>query len=100
MNQEIITRYIGQPARLPSELRARIEREWRGRPVQLYALSDLDQALQLSESWIALGPSHVTFARALPSGEWELTSIERSRIQAVRESPGLSANTLSILGAP
>jgi len=27
MNQEIISRYIRQPARLPAELRARIERE-------------------------------------------------------------------------
>ena len=27
-NQQIISRYVGQPARLPAELRARIEREW------------------------------------------------------------------------
>ena len=55
MNQEIISRYIRQPARLPAELRARIEREWGGRPVQLYALADLDQSLRLSEAWLALG---------------------------------------------
>jgi ATP-binding cassette subfamily B protein len=100
MDQEIITRYIGQPARLPAELRARIEREWDGKPVQLYALADLDQALRLDESWLALGPSHIALARQTVAGVWDVTSVERKRIGAVRESPGLSANTLSLLGAP
>src|SRR5262245_7854221 len=100
MDQEIINRYIRQPARLPAELRARIEREWGGKPVQLYALSDLDQALRLDESWLALGQTHVSVARQTVDGVWSLTSIERARITALRESPGLSANTLSMLGAP
>jgi ATP-binding cassette subfamily B protein len=99
MNQEIISRYIRQPSRLPAELRARIEREWNGRPVQLYALADLDHTLRLSEAWLVLGPQHIALAREL-GGSWEITSIERARIGAVRESPGLSANTLTILGAP
>jgi ATP-binding cassette subfamily B protein len=99
MNQEIISRYIRQPARLPAELRARIEREWGGRPVQLYALADLDHSLRLSEAWLALGPQHIALAREC-AGVWEITSIERARIGAVRESPGLSANTLTMLGAP
>jgi len=46
MNTEIITRYIGQPTSLPSELRRRIEREWGGQPVQLYELADLDHAIR------------------------------------------------------
>ena len=100
MDQEIINRYIRQPARLPAELRARIEREWGGKPVQLYALSDLDQALRLDESWLALGQTHVSVARQTVDGVWSLTSIDRARITALRESPGLSANTLSMLGAP
>src|SRR5262245_49066962 len=100
MNQEIITRYIGQPSRLPAEVRAQIEREWGGRPVQLYALADLDHTLKLSESWIALGPRHVAIARQSVTGAWDIKSVARSAVGAVRESPGLSANTLSILGAP
>lgn len=98
MNQEIISRYIRQPARLPAQLRSRIEREWGGRPVQLYALADLDHTLRLTESWLALGPCHIALARE-HNGVWEITSLERARIGAVRESPGLSANTLTILGA-
>ena len=41
MNSEIISRYTGQPARLPDDLRAQVERAWGGRPVQLYAFADL-----------------------------------------------------------
>jgi hypothetical protein len=54
MNQEIIARYTNQPSRLPAELRARIEREWHGEPVQLYALADIDHEFQLSQAWLAL----------------------------------------------
>jgi ATP-binding cassette subfamily B protein len=100
MNQEIITRYIGQPSRLPSDLRARIEREWGGRPVQLYALADLDHALRFSESWLALGTDQIALARSITDGVWDIQSVNRARICAVRESPGLSANTLMLLGAP
>ena len=99
MNTEIITRYLGQPAQLPSELRARIEREWDRRPVQLYALIDLDQALHLTESWLALGPEHVAIARRADDA-WLVRSFARADVCAVRESPGLSANTLALLGAP
>jgi ATP-binding cassette subfamily B protein len=100
MNTEIITRYIGQPTSLPSELRRRIEREWGGQPVQLYALADLDHALRLSESWLALGPERVALASRNDSGQWDIRSVERARINAVRESPGLSANTLVLMGLP
>jgi ATP-binding cassette, subfamily B, bacterial len=99
-DQEIISRYIGQPARLPTELRARIEREWGNQPVQLYALADLDHGLRLHESWLALGPRHVALARPAGDGAWNVHSVERARIQAVQESPGLSANALLLLGVP
>src|SRR5213595_4249527 len=40
-------------------------------------------------------------ARRVDRGEqWEIESVERARIQAVREAPGLSATTLTILGRP
>src|SRR6185436_650113 len=100
MNTEIIERYIHQPIRLPSDLRRRIEREWGGQPVQLYALADLDHALRLKESWLALGPEHVALITANANGEWDVRTIERARIYAVRESPGLSANTLVLMGPP
>src|ERR671932_415136 len=99
-DQEIISRYIGQPARLPSDLRARIEREWGGLPVQLYALADLDHRLRLTESWLALGPRHLALVRPTGGGVWDVQTIERARVRAVQESPGLSANTLLLLGAP
>ncbi|AHG92935.1 ABC transporter transmembrane region (plasmid) [Gemmatirosa kalamazoonensis] len=100
MNHEIISRYIRQPSRLPADLRATIEREWADRPVQLYALVDLDPTLRLAESWLALGPEHVALARRGDDGAWHVRSVPRADIRAVRESPGLSANTLLLLGAP
>ena len=99
LDDQIIARYTAQPSRLPLELRREIERAWQGAPVQLYALADLDQSLRLTEAWVVLGPRHVALARSAGDG-WEIRSVERARIEAVREAPGLSANTLSILGSP
>src|SRR4029077_1081207 len=99
LDDHIIGRYTDQPARLPSELRREIEHAWQDAPVQLYALADLDQGLRLTETWLALGRRHIAVARRDSQG-WEIHSVERSRIEAVREAPGLSANTLTILGAP
>ena len=98
MNHEIISRYIRQPARLPDELRARIELEWEAQPIRLYALADLNDALVLGESWVALGDRHVAIARPGPSGAWDIQSIERGQIRGLQLSPGLSANTLLMLG--
>src|SRR2546427_11888309 len=98
-DHRIISRYTNQPPRLPGELRHQIEAGWGGAPVQLYALADLDHALRLTESWVALGPEQLAVARRGAGGAWEIHSFERARIQAVREAPGLSANTLTILGA-
>ena len=98
LDDHIIARYTAQPTRLPAELRRQIEHAWQGAPVQLYALADLDQSLRLTEAWLALGPRHIAVAKR-ESG-WHVRSVERSLIEAVREAPGLSANTLTILGAP
>src|SRR5262245_31375233 len=98
MDQRIISRYIGQPARLPSDVRARIEHACDGRSIQLYALADLDDALTLGVAWLALGPDHLALARSSAAGDLDVEAIERRRIRAVRETPGLSANTLMLLG--
>jgi ATP-binding cassette subfamily B protein len=98
MNQEIINRYIGQPARLPDALRSALALAWNGQPIQLYALTDLDHTLNLRESWLALGDRHVAIARQGSNGLWDVESVERSRVRSLRDTPGLSANTLLILG--
>jgi ATP-binding cassette subfamily B protein len=98
-NEAIVARYLEQPVRLPAELRREAERRWEGAPVQLYALADLDHAYQLAETWVLLGPTHVATARKSKHG-WEIDSVWRSRIQVVREAPGLSATTLTLLGRP
>jgi ATP-binding cassette subfamily B protein len=100
MNQEIISRYTEQPPRLPTELRSHIERGWNGEPVQLYALADIDHEFQLSQEWFALGPTRVAIARSVAEGVWDVRSVDRAWIQRVEETQGLSANSLSLLGAP
>jgi len=100
MDQELITRYLGQPPRLPRELRARIEQACSGSSIQLYALADLDHTLRLGESWIALTAGHVALARRDEGGEWRVRAIEREQIRGLQETPALSAHTLSFLGDP
>jgi ATP-binding cassette subfamily B protein len=101
LDQAIVSRYTGQPARLPAELRRRIESAWNDRPVEIYAFADLGPTLRLAASWVALGPSDLAVAReAADSGEWEITSFPLGRLAAVRESPGLSATTLTFLAGP
>ena len=99
LNAAIIARYTDQPARLPAELRRAIEERWDGAPVQLYALADLDHALRLGETWVALGPNHLATA-TWTGAAWTIESVWRSRVEAVREAPGLSATTLTMLGRP
>src|SRR5437867_3783312 len=95
----MMARYTDQPPRLPAELRRQVEASWNGAPVQLYALADLDHALRLTQVWVALGPGRLAMARRVDRGEqWEIESVERARIEAVREAPGLSASTLTLLG--
>src|SRR5437867_7233317 len=64
-----------------------------------FAPADLDQSRRLTVAWLALGPRHLAVAKRESAG-WHVRSVERSLIEAVREAPGLSANTLTILGAP
>ncbi|HMG17175.1 MAG TPA: ABC transporter ATP-binding protein [Gemmatimonadales bacterium] len=100
LDDHIIARYTAQPTRLPPELRRKIEHAWHGAPVQLYALADLDQRLLLTEAWLAVGPRHIAVAKRSEGDSWEVRSIDRAHVEAIREAPGLSANTLTILGAP
>ena len=100
LDQQIVARYAGQPARLPAALRREIESAWQG-PVLLYAFADLSPSLQLAESWVALGASEIAVARrAGPAAPWEIDRFLRRRIRAVREAPGLSATTLTLSAEP
>ncbi len=92
-NRHLVTRYAGQPPRLPDALRARLESALGG-PVLLYALSDLDGALRLGQGWVALGERHVALAL-----DDAIRLVERSAIASVHESPGLNAGTLTLMGA-
>jgi ATP-binding cassette, subfamily B, bacterial len=98
-DREIIDRYTDQPTRLPAELRPQIECAFRGRPLQLYALADLDPTLTLSETWLCLGPDQVAVARRAATG-WTIELIDRARIREARETPGLSCHLLHLHGAP
>ena len=98
-DQEIVARYTDQPCRMPAELRAQIEASWDGDPVQLYTLIDLDQSMQLIAGWLALGPEKVAVAHQTDAGAWDVYSFERSRVQQIRESPGLSGSVVSFLGS-
>jgi ATP-binding cassette subfamily B protein len=100
---EIIRRYTDQPVRLPASLRARIESAWNGAPVELYALADLGPSMQLTTSWLCLGPLQLVVATENTDVDgcgYELCFIDRNAIGAVRERQGLSCNVLSLLGAP
>ena len=99
LDRRIIRRYTDQPDRLPPAVRAALESEMDGAPVQLYALADLDENLQLSEGWLALGPDRLVLAK-LRRGALDLRRVPRDRVQAVKLEPGLSCNTLRILGEP
>jgi len=99
IDRTIIERYTDQPARMPVEVRTAVEGAWGGRPVQLYALIDLDAGMRLTERWLALGEQFVAVAIEGAEG-WEVDTFPRSRVEVLRESPGLSGSTLTFLGAP
>jgi len=100
----IIRRYTNQPAQMPAGLRDRIEAAWGDRPVQLYALADLNERMELDQTWVALGSDHVavaTEANGVFDGNGKpeaIRSFERARIKSVRETPGLSCTVMTILG--
>jgi ATP-binding cassette, subfamily B, bacterial len=98
-NSEIIKKYTDQPATMPKEIRDEIESSWKGQPVQLYALADLDSSLNLTQTWVALGPQELVIV--YPSngnGREKIKSFPRSQIKALREIPGLSCTILTLLG--
>jgi ATP-binding cassette subfamily B protein len=96
---ELFEASTDQPSRLPAQLRARIEREWGGLPVQMYALADLDGTLEFSETWVALGPCHVAVVGVdARESEPEIRCFERSRITGIASEAGLSCQTMRILG--
>jgi len=99
-DQAIIRRYTDQPAQLPADVRRRIEEAWGDEPVQLYAMADLDLRMRLDEAWLVLGPSRVAFAHRADGHGWSIQHVVRSRIEAVRDTPGLSGSVLTLLGAP
>src|SRR6266852_5410333 len=91
-DRDIIARYLAQPPRLPAELRRHIEAGWQGAPVQLYAFADLDPALRLTQGGAPRGPRGgggggpgEGGGGGGGGGGWEITTIERDRIQVVRE---------------
>jgi len=98
-DRAILERYTDQPAALPRALRASIERRFLGRPVQLYALADLDASLRLSETWIALGARELAVA-SLQGDRPEIRTFPRSAVKGVTLEPGLTCNVLTLLGAP
>ena len=96
---ELFESSTDQPSRLPPPLRLRIENDWGGLPIQLYALADLDGALEFAETWVVLGPRHVAVAwQAEGDPEPVITHFERSEISGISSEEGLSCRTLRILG--
>jgi len=98
-DRAILARYTDQPGAMPRALRASIEKRMLGRPVQLYALADLDTSLHLAETWLALGPREVAVA-SLEGDRPEIRTFPRAAVSAVRLEPGLTCNVLTLLGAP
>ena len=95
----IIERYTDQPVALPAGLRREIESRIGGESILLYALADLDESLRLAETWLAVGPTQVALCRK-EGRATVLRTFARSSVQAVRLEPGLSCNTLAVLGEP
>ena len=113
IDNEIITRYTDQPPTLPAEVRARVEEALGGGGgggggVLLYALADLDEAMQLAKTWVILGQYHIAIVPAsasasaptIPDPRSTIHVFERARITSVHEAPGLSATLLTIVGEP
>lgn len=99
-NRTLLREMVGQPDRLPAALHRQFEERWSGRPVQLYAMTDLDPSLRQTEVWLCLGAERLGIARARPDGGYDLRDFERREVTRVREEPGLSSTTLTLMGAP
>jgi ATP-binding cassette subfamily B protein len=118
-NQAAIRKFTDQPERLPAEVRARVEAQWQGGQVQLYALADLDDAFLLKPTWVLLGEHQIAFVpyeqtpsqsavksipalkkngAAPPAPPIEIHTLDRAKVTRVREVNGLSCNELHLLG--
>ena len=101
-DRRIIERYTDQPEALPASIRRAVESRMDGDPVQLYALADLDDAMSLCETWVCLGARFVVTARSqnarASNAPLRIQCLPRAEIEAVRLDPGLSCNTLQLLG--
>ncbi len=92
---------MDQPSVMPKVIRTKIEAAWNNKPVQLYAMIDLNSDFQMSQSWLALGPEQVAVAHeATPDGSIEIKTFARSQIQEIKETPGLSCTIISFYGIP
>lgn len=96
-DHRIIERYADQPAAMPPDLRSEIEARIQGESVLLYALADLDESLQLAETWLAVGTEQVAICKK-GGRSIVIRTFARASVQAVRLEPGLSCNTLLVLG--
>ena len=98
-DREILSSYTDQPDILPQALRREIEAAWGGAAIELYALADLDESLNLAQVWVALGPGHIALVQAPDSANAPaVTLIARGDLGAVTERPGLSCTVLTLLG--
>ncbi len=94
-DQALVDRYLDQPAAMPGAVRERIVAACGGEPVQLYALADLDARHELAERWVALTENKV----AVADGS-DIAVVERAKITAVKETPALSGNVVTLVGDP
>ncbi len=99
-NFDLISRYTDQPAKLPGDLRDKIETAWNNGPVQLYALADLDASMKLNRIWVALGADNLAIVHDDEQSEEKIDNIELSQIEEVRETPGLSCTNMTLFGKP
>ncbi|NQT34868.1 ABC transporter ATP-binding protein [bacterium] len=99
-NFDLISRYTDQPAKLPGNLRDKIETAWNNGPVQLYALADLDASMKLNRIWVALGADNLAIVHDDEQSEEKIDNIELSQIEEVRETPGLSCTNMTLFGKP
>lgn len=100
---------------MPPNVRSTIEGAWDGEPVQLYALADLNESMELDETWLGLGAnklclvhspkasdsshmSHMSHSSHASHAVPQITTIDRAQIRKITDTPGLSCTTLTFLG--
>lgn len=96
LNARLIESYTDQASELPEDIRAEISDLWDGAPIHLYALSDLNAAMQLEDQWLVLGAEELVLVAGDASlRQW--TRVQRSRIAKAEVIGGLSAERLRIV---